>query len=134
MEDARRAGLAKNMYEKYPATMLYNRAMSLLARQLFPDVIKGAGYAPEELKEIKREVEVETPVMEEVEVKEETINEIQHKALMGLLSECPEDYQTRVLDYLKKKGFDDLGMPVSLYNEVYERALVKRNETPAEEE
>ena len=52
MEDAKRAGLAKNMYEKYPGTMLYNRAMSFLARQLFPDVIRGAGYTFDELKEI----------------------------------------------------------------------------------
>lgn len=52
MADADRAGLKKNMFLKYPAIMLYNRAMSALARQLFPDVIKGAGYEKDELEEI----------------------------------------------------------------------------------
>jgi hypothetical protein len=52
MVDADRAGLKKNMFLKYPAIMLYNRAMSQLARQLFPDVIKGAGYEKDELEEI----------------------------------------------------------------------------------
>ena len=35
LDDAKRAGLLKNIYDKYPGIMLYNRAMSMLARQLF---------------------------------------------------------------------------------------------------
>lgn len=52
IDDARKAGLLKNMYDKYPSIMLYNRAMSMLARQLFPDIIHNAGYNKEELEEI----------------------------------------------------------------------------------
>lgn len=41
LSDARRAGLIKpnGTWEKYPAAMCFNRALSTLARQLFPDVI-----------------------------------------------------------------------------------------------
>ena len=41
INDARRAGLIKvgGPWEKYPDVMCYNRALSKLARQLFPDVI-----------------------------------------------------------------------------------------------
>lgn len=49
IEDAKRAGIFKNTWEKYPRNMCYCRALSNLARQLFPDVIKGC-YEIEELK------------------------------------------------------------------------------------
>ncbi len=49
IEDAKRAGIFKNTWEKYPRNMCYCRALSNLARQLFPDVIKGC-YEIDELK------------------------------------------------------------------------------------
>jgi hypothetical protein len=49
IDDAKRAGIYKNVWEKYPRNMCFNRALSNLARQLFPDVIKGC-YEIEELK------------------------------------------------------------------------------------
>jgi hypothetical protein len=41
LSDARRAGLIKpnGVWEKYPSVMCFNRALSMLARQLFPDII-----------------------------------------------------------------------------------------------
>lgn len=39
--DAKRAGIYKNTWEKFPRNMLFARALSNLARQLFPDAIKG---------------------------------------------------------------------------------------------
>lgn len=49
-EDAKRAGLTggKN-YQKYAQSMYWARALSQLCRMLFPDVVLGAGYTPEEL-------------------------------------------------------------------------------------
>lgn len=51
MADAQRAGLvkAKGNWERFPKAMLWARALSMLARALFPDVIIGASYVPEEL-------------------------------------------------------------------------------------
>jgi hypothetical protein len=51
IEDAKRAGIFKEQtpWGKYPRNMCFNRALSNLARQLFPDVIKGC-YEIDELK------------------------------------------------------------------------------------
>lgn len=51
IEDAKRAGIynEKTPWGKYPRNMCFNRALSNLARQLFPDVIKGC-YEIDELK------------------------------------------------------------------------------------
>jgi len=50
MEDAEAAGLAgKRNWKQYQEAMLTWRAVSKLCRYLFPDVVLGAGYVPEEL-------------------------------------------------------------------------------------
>ncbi|TAK30964.1 MAG: hypothetical protein EPO40_06120 [Myxococcaceae bacterium] len=51
--DAETAGLIKSKggHEKYPRTMLLHRAVAVVARELFPDVILGM-YVPEEQAEI----------------------------------------------------------------------------------
>lgn len=49
-EQAKAAGLANGKnYQKYAASMYWARAISQLCRMLFPDVVLGAGYVPEEL-------------------------------------------------------------------------------------
>jgi RecT family len=48
IEDAQAAGLTNSdTWKKYPKQMLYNRAMSTLARTLFPDVV-GSAYSEDE--------------------------------------------------------------------------------------
>ncbi len=50
MEDAEAANLAdKRNWKQYQEAMLTWRAVSKLCRVLFPDVVLGAGYVPEEL-------------------------------------------------------------------------------------
>ena len=52
IEDAKRAQLAgKDNYKKFPRAMLAARASSEAARAVFPDVIVGLSYTPEEVAE-----------------------------------------------------------------------------------
>lgn len=48
-EDAHRAGLTGGNYDKYPKAMLLARATSQACRAVFPDVLAGVSYTPEEL-------------------------------------------------------------------------------------
>lgn len=101
MQDAQKAGLAKNMYDKYPAIMLYNRAMSCLARQLFPDVIKGAGYTMEELREISDNKSSAIPVKSEpIEI--EKVSTEQAVELIEILKFCAPEYQENVFNFIRK--------------------------------
>ena len=53
MADAKRANLVKNgPWTQYPSSMLWARAVSKLARELFPDVLMGMSYVPEEMGEV----------------------------------------------------------------------------------
>jgi hypothetical protein len=58
--DAEKAGLlAKDSWRKYPRAMLHARAVSEMARSLFPDAISGVSYTPEEMgKEVNDDGEV----------------------------------------------------------------------------
>jgi hypothetical protein len=50
LQMAQRAGLAgKAVWKQYPEAMLWSRAVSQLCRMLFPDVLAGLSYTPEEV-------------------------------------------------------------------------------------
>lgn len=106
IEDATKAGINGMMYSKYPAIMLYNRAMSALARQLFPDVINGFGYCKEELEEIAAnkkndsnlcQVECDVDV---IECQDEPIKEI-------ITEEMEDELKTLLLNDLNLKARAD---------------------------
>lgn len=133
MEDAKRAGIAKMMYDKYPAIMLYNRAMSMLARQLFPDVIKGAGYTHDELREIARSKEsahVNVQELKEAIVEfshnvlpekqeEAIITPEQYDELYALLELCSPEYQQSINDWLISKKMNSLqALPSKIYDSI----------------
>jgi predicted house-cleaning noncanonical NTP pyrophosphatase (MazG superfamily) len=132
MDDAKRAGLAKNMYEKYPGTMLYNRAMSFLARQLFPDVIRGAGYTFDELKEIASNQLFSTPKEEKiVELVVESITKEQAEELKDIFDGCDPAYCAQVMSHLKKAdpNVETIeNIPSNLYERIKNAATKKRKD------
>ena len=60
-------------WKKYPEIMLYNRCMSMLFRQLFPDLSLGAGYGENELQEITKTGDYSNLAIADCEVRENHI-------------------------------------------------------------
>lgn len=132
VDDAKRAGIFKNMWEKYPSVMCYNRCLSMLARQLFPDVIKGSGYTMDELKEIARNDPA--PVLEEVQTIE-LISDSQLLELSDLLNKCPTEYVDEVLKGLKKLKIESLEyLPFTMYDRIKLAAIRNAKAEVKEEE
>lgn len=113
MEDAQMAGLTNSaVWKKYPKVMLYNRAMAMMARVLFPDVV-GNCYSEDEGEEIKRndwgskkpiEVEENHPEMEQIEVEVEDISlELMQETIENNISLAHTEFLGEYLAMVKAK-------------------------------
>lgn len=132
--DAEQAGLWNGpTWKKYPSIMLYNRCMSMLFRQLFPDLSMGAGYVEDELKEIAKVDEYKLTSSEYEGVK--TINidvsheltpekEEQVKTLKEVLKDCGEEYEEKIIQHYKILSID--GLPDDQITMVLKRAYAFR--------
>jgi hypothetical protein len=89
VEDAKRAGLVKlnGPWEKFPEAMCFARALSMLARQLFPDVIVDT-Y-------VEGEISDAPGLFEPVKA---TISEEQLVELLGIISKtsAPKDLESKI--------------------------------------
>ena len=114
VEDAKRAGIynERGPWGKYPQMMCYNRAISMLYRQLTPDLSKGIGYGLDELKEISEPESKIHPInLDEAEVKEvvKTISSEQSAELLTILENCEPEYIKKLWATLSKP-------PISIQN------------------
>lgn len=116
IEDAKRAGIYRNQWLKYPKDMLFARALSRLARQLFPDIIKGC-YV---LGEISEAPALNEPVIEELPFA--TIPKDKADELELMLEHNPELKQN-ILNFLTSeyKVSSLHEMPDSIYEKVCKR-------------
>lgn len=136
IQDATRAGLMSNpVWKNYPKDMLFARALSRLARQLFPDIIGNCyvegeiSFEPAVLDKQTSEI-AELPQIEAPQSATVTLTEEQHKNLSFFLNQVP-DYKQTIVDFLAKKGIQNLWeMPL----EMYEKIVQKAQEKIAEEE
>lgn len=134
IEDAKRAGIYRNQWLKYPKDMLFARALSRLARQLFPDVIKGC-YVQGEIADapaFDAPVKNEEGYVSEIEVSEtqpefETITAAQYEDLdewIGGNMKLRQDILNHLKTKWKVEGLRN--MPISLYDFAIQRAMEER--------
>lgn len=135
IEDAKRAGIYKEggPWGKYPDVMCYNRAMSKMFRQLFPDLSKGAGYTLDELKEIpvdqNQVIEAEVTPAPQIE----SISSDQADQLETMFKMVPE-YHAQVEKYLMQsfKISSIRELPMNLFERIY-AALSRKVESLTED-
>lgn len=124
INDAKRAGIYKpnSPWTKFPRNMLYARALSNLARQLFSDVIKGCYVKGEILEDDLLNAQV-MPVENEPNAGS-FITEVQYRELDELIGK-DDKYRNDVLRYIKKAfGSNSLKeLPAHLYEKVRAKAV-----------
>lgn len=111
LDEAEKAGLTRNpVWKNFTRDMLYARALSRLARQLFPDVI-GNCY-------VEGELSYDQNIAPEQ--KEERISEFQVNDLKELLAQVPK-YREQVNKHMRGKKAEDL--TIKEYNKLRTTAL-----------
>lgn len=133
IDDAKQAGIYRNQWLKYPKDMLFARALSRLARQLFPDVIKGC-YVEQEIAmaiekvEDEKSPEIEMGLAEIEELIKENIFIEQGEHLASYLEFC----KSKVNDPLTKVVMRWLDNPepfLNHYKKWCERKEIAKNNT-----
>lgn len=96
LDDAKKAGIYRGQWEKYPKIMCQWRCVSMLARFLFPDVIKGC-YVQGEISEAVPFNDVQAQDLRA------RISDTQSKELQSLFDQCDPDYQSRFMKGLARE-------------------------------
>jgi hypothetical protein len=101
-DDAVAAGLTGSpTWKKYPKAMIYNRAMSMLARVLFPDVV-GNCYSEDEGEEIARGFKPKKQELKEVEIPRASLVELEEEIKKEIPLE-PVSLLGEYLEYCESK-------------------------------
>jgi len=127
-DDAKRAGIYKGSWEKYPQDMCAWRCVSKLGRFLFPDVIKGCYVVGEISEDFSNKKMEESEDVKVVETFLNKINEQQLQQITSILNECSPDYVSviaRRLEKLDIKYYKD--MTIEVYEKLLPHAISSRD-------
>lgn len=107
--DAQKAGLAsRKVWEQYPASMLWARAVSQLCRMLFPDVTLGLSYTPDEIGEVDFASD-DVPVPVQVDPPEGWDDwadcDLAHEHLRADVKAAPAEVRRKWDGYLHESGY-----------------------------
>lgn len=102
IEDAKKAGIYRGQWEKYPKTMCVWRCVSMLGRFLFSDILKGVYVKGEikgedELQDLPDDIQIND--IKEIEIK--TISSQQAIELSTLLTGCSKTVQEEALKHIQ---------------------------------
>lgn len=151
MQEAKRANILKDKsaWHTYPRDMLFARALSRLARQLFPDVIKGC-Y-------VRGEIDTENPLdggrqydtsvpTQVIESETVTVSPVaqeiicpeQSAELDAMLLDCKLEFQKEIRNFCAKYKYGDNfeSFPMKLYERLKARIsqMVEENKEPKPED
>jgi len=126
IDDAKLAGIYKNQWLKYPKDMLFARALSRLARQLFPDVICGC-YVTGEISDLPVSqndfVSIDSNIVSQQISQEEV-------AVLDALIRDDDKYRQCVLNFIEK-NFNSSEL-IALNRESYDKILAVATRKKAE--
>lgn len=136
IEDAKRAGLAgKDNWKNYPADMLFSRALSRLARQLFSDVIGGDTYVEGEIKDtLSSHTEESRPLKEgdpEIDITPTPPQYINNEQLIELANVIYKHPAWKELEniILERLSIEELRfIPAETYDTIYAWAVKKKEQ------
>ncbi len=122
--EAVKAGLDKNpVWKNYTRDMLFARALSRLARQLFPDII-GNVYVEGEIAfdpNIQEKNTLQMPIISEEENKS-ILNDEQYTNLLNAIN-VNSQYKMKVEEFLEKQNIVDIKtIPINLYERILKGA------------
>ena len=110
--------------------------MSMLFRQLFPDLSLGAGYVEDELKEITKtgdyaqnlpasNFEIVTPKVEDLSPQFPSVTDI--KILKLVLDKCPLDVMQKLNDWMLENEYMSMAdIPMSKFKGILENAHAQK--------
>lgn len=133
VKEAQKAGIYRNQWLKYTKDMLFARALSRLARQLFPDLVHGCYVSGEVSETISLAEEINDEAVE-IHATESKIDEEKAGYLDQLIG-TDDEFRKRIMDRI----FDVCGatelvdMPIDLYDKVLAGTL-QHIQTKGEEE
>ncbi len=129
IEDAKKAGIYKNVWEKYPKTMCTWRCVSMLGRFLFSDVIKGVYVQGEISDSVPLDQSVNYQPLIEDKQAVLTCTKSEAECLMDTISECSPEYQNKVTSFLKRHQIESIyDLPVDTYLKMRDAAGRAKNE------